>query len=337
MAAVDDVVDQEHGPAPDVERDIAQKMHLARAGRAQPVAAEAHELDLGRCAPAIEGEQEIGDKTKRSAGSRAAISPAISSTLRAMAISSNNIVSGAMDSPLIVMGTLSRQASPLQPNSGAAGYVHTRVEWHDAGASGLSARGEGVQLGHLLHHRTQRHFAAVPPQRHARTLPRPQRRHQPLEIPGLRHREPVDREDYVTPLEPGLLGRAAGGDAGHEHANGLVEPKALGDLGRQLPHLEAQPAASHLPMEAQLLDHGPGKAGRNSKGNADRTATGRIYRRDNADHVPVEVESRAAGVSAIDRSVDLQEIVIGPDLYIAVACREHAWAYGAAEMIGIAD
>ena len=95
------MTDQEYGPVPDVERDIAQKMHLALAGRARPVAAEAHELDLGRCAPAIEGAQEIGDKTKRFAGSRAAISPAISSTLRAMAVSSNNIVSGAMASPLI--------------------------------------------------------------------------------------------------------------------------------------------------------------------------------------------------------------------------------------------
>ena len=56
-----------------------------------------------------------------------------------------------------------------------------------------------------------------------------------------------------------------------------------------------------------------------------------------ADHVAVDVEGRAAGIAAVDRRVDLDEVVIGAGADVAAARRDDAGRHGAAEAERIAD
>ena len=77
--------------------------------------------------------------------------------------------------------------------------------------------------------------------------------------------------------------------------------------------------------------------GRNREGDADVAARGREDRRVDADHLAVEVEGRAAGVAAVDRRVDLHEVVIGAGADVAAEGRDDAGRDRAAEAEGIAD
>ena len=74
-----------------------------------------------------------------------------------------------------------------------------------------------------------------------------------------------------------------------------------------------------------------------SKGDADAAAIGRVDRRVDADHLARQVEGRPAGIAAVDRRVDLQEVVIGTGADVAAARRDDARRHGAAEAEGIAD
>src|SRR6185437_9024933 len=100
------------------------------------------------------------------------------------------------------------------------------------------------------------------------------------------------------------------------------EAEALGDLGRDLLDLNAEPAALDLAVLADLVDHRLGEGGGDGEADADRAAIGRIDRGVDADHLAVEVEGRTARIAAVDRGVDLQEIVVRPGMDVASACRD---------------
>ncbi len=70
---------------------------------------------------------------------------------------------------------------------------------------------------------------------------------------------------------------------------------------------------------------------------ADTAAIGRINRRVDANHLAVEVEGRAAGIAAVDRRVDLQEIVIRAFVDVAAARRDDPGRDGAAKPERVAD
>src|SRR3546814_6045377 len=69
---------------------------------------------------------------------------------------------------------------------------------------------------------------------------------------------------------------------------------------------------------------------------SDAAAVGRVDRGVHADHLAIQVEQRATRVAAVDRGVDLQEVVIGTGLDVAAARRDDAGGHRAAEAEGIA-
>ena len=73
------------------------------------------------------------------------------------------------------------------------------------------------------------------------------------------------------------------------------------------------------------------------KANADATARRRVDGSIHADDLTLQVEVRPTGVAAIDRRVDLQEVVVGSGADIAAACRHDTRCHRAAETIWIAD
>src|SRR5690606_36046261 len=101
--------------------------------------------------------------------------------------------------------------------------------------------------------------------------------------------------------------------------------------------LDAEPAALHRAVLDQVLDHLAGRRGRNSEGDSDIAARWREDRRVDADHLTVEVEGRTARIAAVDRRVDLEEVVIGAGADVAAAGRDDAGSHRAAETERIAD
>ena len=87
----------------------------------------------------------------------------------------------------------------------------------------------------------------------------------------------------------------------------------------------------------QVLDDLLGGRGRNVEGDADTAARRREDRGVDADDLAVEVEGRAARIAAVDRGVDLEEVVIGAGADVAAARRDDAGGDGAAEAERIAD
>ena len=78
-------------------------------------------------------------------------------------------------------------------------------------------------------------------------------------------------------------------------------------------------------------------ARRNGEGDADIAARRREDRRVHADHFAVHVEGRAAGIAAVHRRVDLQEVVVGAGADVAAFRRDDAGGHRAAEAERIAD
>src|SRR3984893_13173236 len=63
----------------------------------------------------------------------------------------------------------------------------------------------------------------------------------------------------------------------------------------------------------------------------DRAARRRVNCGINADHLPVKIEGRSAGVAAVDRSVDLQEIVVKALVDVTPECGDDPGGHRAAE------
>src|SRR6185437_4219817 len=100
-------------------------------------------------------------------------------------------------------------------------------------------------------------------------------------------------------------------DIRDERAARLVEAEILRDVGGDLLDADAEPAALDLAGLLELLDDRAGDRGGNREADADGAAARRVDRRVDADHLPGEVDERAAGIAAVDRRVGLQEIVVG--------------------------
>src|SRR5205823_6136467 len=110
-------------------------------------------------------------------------------------------------------------------------------------------------------------------------------------------------------LEPGLSARAVGRDQRDHRAMLAVETEARRDRRRHLLDLHAKPAAADLALRLELRHHRLSNARRHREADADAAAVRRIDRGVDADDLTVQVEGRATGIAAIDRRVDLQEIV----------------------------
>src|SRR5690606_37925045 len=124
---------------------------------------------------------------------------------------------------------------------------------------------------------------------------------------------------------------------GDERALFLIKTEGLGDVLVYGLDMYAEPSALDGAILDEFLHHVLGDRGRDGEGDADIAARGREDRRVYADHYAGQVEGRAAGVAAIDRRVDLQEIIVGSGADVATACRNDAGCHRTAEAEGIAD
>src|SRR5260221_279800 len=128
---------------------------------------------------------------------------------------------------------------------------------------------------------------------------------QPRQIVQLVDLVAVELDDDVALLDAGTRRRAVRVDVGDERAALARHAEAAGDLGRHLLDLDAQPAAIHLAVLAQLRDDGLGEVGRNGEADADAAAIRRVDRGIDADHLTLLGKGRATGIAAVDRRVEL--------------------------------
>src|SRR5690606_26616485 len=142
--------------------------------------------------------------------------------------------------------------------------------------------------------------------------------------------------DDVPLPDAGLLGGSAWRNLRNDGAfcGRQVEPGSE-ILVDGLDH-DAEPAALHLSVFLQLPDDVRGHVGRNGEADADAAAARGEYGRVDADHAPVRIERRTAGVAAIDRRADLQKVVVGPRTDAAAACGDDTGRYRLAEPEGVA-
>src|SRR5690606_27630304 len=87
----------------------------------------------------------------------------------------------------------------------------------------------------------------------------------------------------------------------------------------------------------QLADDANRKLRRDREANADRATGGRDDRRIDADDLAVHVEQRATRITAVDRGVSLDEVVIRAGINVAAARRDNADRNRAAKAERIAD
>ena len=117
----------------------------------------------------------------------------------------------------------------------------------------------------------------------------------------------------------------------------LLEAEHIGNLLRHRLNLHAEPAAADGPLVFELRDHRAHRCRRDRERNADRAAGRREDHHIDPDHLAVEVEGRAARVAFVDGCIDLQKALRTDASDSALARRDDASGYGAAEPEGIAD
>src|SRR6266404_2396973 len=157
------------------------------------------------------------------------------------------------------------------------------------------------------------------------------------EIAGVFDRVAIDRRDHVTGQDASLGGRPVWLRVGDQRALGCLETEIVGDFRGDGLDLHADPAAANLTVVLELSDdrlHGRSGDG---EGDTHRAARRREDGGIDTDHVAVDVEGRAAGITFIDRRIDLNEIVVraGPD--ITTTRRDDTGRHRAAETEWIAD
>src|SRR5262249_45469165 len=157
------------------------------------------------------------------------------------------------------------------------------------------------------------------------------------EVAGILDRIAIDRGDHITRGNAGLGGRTVGLRLSDQRTEGVLEAEAFSDVGRDRLDLDADPAAADDALLLELVDDALHGVGRDGEGDADRAARRREDRSVDADHRAVDVERRAAGIAAVHRRVDLDEVVIGTGADVAAARRDDAGGHGAAEAERIAD
>ena len=84
-------------------------------------------------------------------------------------------------------------------------------------------------------------------------------------------------------------------------------------------------------MLLELDDDVLGDIRGNGEPDPDRAARRRVNCGINADHLPVKIEGRSAGVAAVDRSVDLQEIVVKALVDVTPECGDDPGGHRTAE------
>src|SRR5262249_47897307 len=151
------------------------------------------------------------------------------------------------------------------------------------------------------------------------------------EISGVFHRGAVDRSDDVAGLDARLRGRTIRLRLGDQRALRRLQPKIVGDLRSDGLDLHADPAAGDLTAVLELCDDRLHRRSGDRKGDTYRTAGRRKDGGIDADHVTVDIEGRATRIAFVDRSIDLNEVVVGTGSDIPTTGRDDAGRYPAPE------
>src|SRR5579885_349831 len=142
--------------------------------------------------------------------------------------------------------------------------------------------------------------------------------------------------DDIARLDARLRGRRIRLRIGDKRAVHILDAETFGDFRRDRLNVHAEIAARDLARFLERGDNVTDGLGRYREGYADTSAGRRNDRRIHADHFAREVERRAAGVAAINRGVDLEEIIGTGRSDIAAARGNDASRNSAAEAEGIA-
>src|SRR5205085_3308276 len=128
----------------------------------------------------------------------------------------------------------------------------------------------------------------------------------------------------VSRLEPCFRGWAVCGYRGDQRTGRpiRIHAEALGDTRGDALDRDAEPAAGHMAIVADLLDHALRGIGGEREADPDRAAGWRVDRRVDPDDLAMQVEGWPAGIAAVDRGVDLDEIVIGAFIDVAPQRRD---------------
>ncbi|MNQ61493.1 hypothetical protein D3C85_758080 [compost metagenome] len=127
------------------------------------------------------------------------------------------------------------------------------------------------------------------------------------QVGGKHDRLAVHAENDVAHLQAALRRRAALQHLGHQGAGRLVQAEGFGQILVHFLDHHAQPATTDLAFGLELVGNAHGDVDRNGEGQTHEAAgTGEDLRVD-ADHLAVQVEQRAAGVTRVDRHVGLDE------------------------------
>src|SRR3984893_14920348 len=120
---------------------------------------------------------------------------------------------------------------------------------------------------------------------------------------------PIERQNDVALLKAGSRTRAVRCNDGHESALLAVQAEARRDRRCHLLNLYSKPAAADLAVLLELDRDCLRNVGRYGKANADASPVWGIDRSVDANHFAFEIEGWPAGIAAIDRRVDLQNVV----------------------------
>src|SRR5205814_8254460 len=100
---------------------------------------------------------------------------------------------------------------------------------------------------------------------------------------------------------------------------------------------DPEPAARHLAVLLELGDDALAGVRRHREADPDRAARGRVDRGVDADHLARQVEGRPARIAAVDRRVELDEIVVRALVDVAAQRRDDPRRDRAAEAERAAD
>ena len=148
----------------------------------------------------------------------------------------------------------------------------------------------------------------------------------------------IDAHDHVTGPHPRLGGRAILQHAGDDHARSGFHAKGFGQLGREFAGLHANPAARHLAVFHDTVEHQPGGGDRDGKANAHVAARARVDGCVDAQQVAMDIHQCASRVAGVDGCVGLDEILEGVDAQLAAPqCADDAAGYGLAHAKRVAN
>ena len=201
-------------------------------------------------------------------------------------------------------------------------------------------RGAGFCDPLACRHRGKRHlgarFCAVPPQLERHRLARVPFGDHARQAAHFADALAVHLQNHVAGLDARACRRPGGIDRRHQRAFGLVEAEARRQVVADMLDAHAEPPALDRAAHLQLRHDIARKRGRNGEADADAAAVRREDRRVHADDLALEIEGRAAGIAAVDRGRDLEEVVIGARPDLAPARRDDAGRGGMAEAEGVA-